>query len=281
MTVLLVGGTSSLAMDLIRAFKASGQVFTAGRNNCDIYMDLNNPAEMKALPKGIDVVIHTAASFGGEKSHEIVDAEMVNVMGTLRLCQLSIAAKVNHFIFISSMSAQLTQESPYYSAYALSKKHAEEISYFFCTNQNLSLTILRPSQLYGTNVAFKKHQPLIYNIIEQAERGEDITLYGSNNALRNYLHIDDFVSVVLRVIERRIFGLYNCQYSRDVTLSEVAESAIGAFGGKSKVKFLKEKDVIHDNVFFIDDTLYKKIGYYPSLDIGEGIAMIAKSRIRP
>src|SRR5882762_813483 len=118
MKVLVVGGSSSLATDLILALNGFAQVLTAGRRNCDIYLDLSSNTKPAVFPEGVDVVIHTAASFGTKTSDEIIDAEMVNVVGTLRLCQLSVNSGVKHFIFISSMSALLTPESPYYSAYA-------------------------------------------------------------------------------------------------------------------------------------------------------------------
>lgn len=142
----------------------------------------------------------------------------------------------------------------------------------------MPLTILRPSQLYGISEAFKKNQPLIYNIIEQAKSGMNITLYGTNDAQRNYLYIDDFVDVILNVIEKKILGIYNCQFLQDVAISEVAKSAINAFNSKSKINFLKEEADVRHNVFPIDETLYKKINLYPKVDIKQGMRMIAKNR---
>lgn len=135
MKVLIVGGSSSLAIDLITALKNSVQVVTAGRRNCDIYLNLRDISNDVSFPRDIDVVIHTAASFVGKSAEEIIDTEIINVLGTLRLCQLSIEAGVKHFVFISSMSALLTPESFYYSAYSISKKQAEEISSFFALNR--------------------------------------------------------------------------------------------------------------------------------------------------
>ena len=66
-------------------------------------LDLTAPAEEMRLPDGVDVVIHTAAHFGGKSPAEIQAAEDVNVMGTLKLCQASVRAKVQHFVFISTI----------------------------------------------------------------------------------------------------------------------------------------------------------------------------------
>jgi nucleoside-diphosphate-sugar epimerase len=281
MKVLLVGGSSSLSKVLIPVLEGvAQQVITAGRNNDDLYLDLEEIAKPISLPTGIDVIIHTAAHFGGKTSQEIIGAEIVNVLGTLRLCQAGVQAGVKHFILISSIYSQLDPQSDYYSIYALSKKQSEEAALFFCNQQGMPLTILRPAQLYGNTHDFAKHQPFLYAMTSKAENGEDITLYGKNDALRNFLHVDDLAQIILNVVQKKVTGVYPCQYPRDTSISAIAKAAIAAFNSKAKVSFLNDRHDISSNVFFIEDTLYKKINYYPKVSIEEGMRMIAKNRIQ-
>jgi nucleoside-diphosphate-sugar epimerase len=134
MKILIVGGTSSLALTLAPLLSGYHEVVTAGRKNCDIYLDLANAEESLALPDDIDVFIHTAAHFGGKGDHEILEAENINVLGTLKLCQAASKAKAKHFIFISTIFTAMEKSSPHFTIYALSKKHAEEMADFLLYN---------------------------------------------------------------------------------------------------------------------------------------------------
>jgi nucleoside-diphosphate-sugar epimerase len=278
MKILLVGGTSSLGRALKPVFSEFSEVITAGRKNCDINLDLNDPIEKISLPNNMDAVIHTAAHFGGKTAKEILEAESVNVLGTLKVCQAAVQAKTNLFILISSIFSCLNRNSAHYSIYALSKKHSEELAEFYCSTHSMPLTILRPSQLYGNEENFRVHQPFFYTIIDKAEKGEDITLYGSNDALRNYMYIDDMVNIIVKVVQNKVEGTYSCVHPTDISYSHIAKAAFSAFNRTGKVSFLKERTDIPDNIFEKDDSLYKKIGFYPQVSIEEGMRRIALFR---
>ena len=80
---LIVGGTSSLARALKPVLSEFSDVLSAGRSGCDVNLDLSDPTEEISLPDNLDVVIHTAAHFGGETFDEMVAAETVNRSGPL------------------------------------------------------------------------------------------------------------------------------------------------------------------------------------------------------
>ena len=278
MRILIVGGTSSIGRVLKSVLSEFSEVITAGRKYCDVILDLNDPIENMSLPNDIDAIIHTAAHFGGKTAKEILDTETVNVLGTLKLCQAAVQAKAKHFVLISSMSACVKENSEYYSIYAISKKHSEEVARFYCSAHSLPLTILRPSQIYGNLDSFRLHQPFFYTMVDKAEKGEDITIYGSNDALRNYIHIDDLTTIILKVVQNKIKGTYSCMYPTDVTYSQIAKAAITAFKSRSNVRFLKDKPDIPNNIFDKDVSLYEKIDFYSQISIEEGMKKIANFR---
>ena len=124
MRILIIGGTSSLAHALRPVLSEFAEVITAAAaQGVTLRMDLSDPLEEIELPKDIDVVINTAANFGGKSSEEILQTENVNVLGVLKLCQSCTRAKIKHLVLISSIFACLGNESPFYSMYSLSKKH--------------------------------------------------------------------------------------------------------------------------------------------------------------
>jgi len=275
MKVVIIGGTSSLGSALKAALSTSCEVITAGRTNCDLTLDLTWPLERMVLPDDVDVFVHTAAHFGGKTAAEIVEAEHVNVLGTLKLCQAAANAKARHFVLISSIFASLHEDSERCSIYALSKRHAEDVARFVCAIHSLPLAVLRPSQIYGAGPRFRVHQPFLHAMLDKAKKGEDILLYGTRDPRRNFIYIDDLTAVISKVIDARIAGTYSCQHPSNVTYSQIAKAAFKAFDTRGSVRFLRDKPDIPDNVFAADDALYEAIQFRPSTTIEDGLRRIA------
>jgi nucleoside-diphosphate-sugar epimerase len=199
MTLLIVGGTSTLGWALKKMLSTHHIVLTAGRNNCDVELDLSTD-DMPLLPS-VDVVIHTAASFSGKNDIDFYNTAKVNMLGTLKVCQMARQAGAKHVVYISSMFASVSTDAPSLNIYGLSKKHAEELAALYCRDNQVCLTVLRPSQIYGSETGHRKHQPFFYNILEKAYNNEDICFYGSNDAKRNYIHINDVMESIQAVIK--------------------------------------------------------------------------------
>lgn len=278
MTVLIIGGNSSVGKSLRQSFSGFSKVITAGRKNCDFIIDLKDPIDMIHFPENMDVIINTAAQFGVSNDQEILDTEAVNVLGTLKLCQVAVQTKAKHFVLISSIFSSLKKDVHNYNFYSLSKRHAEEVATLYCSTHSLPLTILKPSPLYGIDESFRIHQPFFYTMIDKAEKGEDIELYGSNDPIRNYLHIDDLAEIIVRVVREKIQGSYSCMHMSDVTYSQIAKAAFKAFNSIGKVYFRHENPDIPNILLEKDYSLYEKISYYPQIGIEEGVRRIANKR---
>jgi len=278
MKVLIVGGTSALSQVLKPALAPFAEVITAGRSGCDIDLNLGTAADRLDLPTDIDVVVNAAASFGGKTFEDMFSTESVNVLGVLNLCQACQAAKVKQLVLVSSIFTALDSASRFYSIYSLSKRHSDELAQLYCGAAGLPLTIVRPSQFYGAGPAQRKHQPFLSMLIDKAAKGEDILLYGSNDAKRNFIHVEDVAKAIALLIQRGITGTYTCMSPRNVSYSEVAHAAIAAFGSKSTVTFARDQPDVPDNVFDMDESLFQLLNWYPEISIAEGMRKEAAHR---
>jgi nucleoside-diphosphate-sugar epimerase len=278
MKILIVGGRSSLAQALRPALSSFAEIFTAGRTGCDLSLDLCWPDEEFRLPEGIDAVIHLAAHFGGKDFAGMLGAEQINVLGALKICHACSQAKVGHMVLVSSIFADLGDESPFFGSYALSKRHAEEIAQLYSATFHLPLTILRPAQIYGVGESFRKHQPFLYSIVDKAENDQEIVLYGTNDALRNLIHVEDVAEILARIVRQRVLGLYACANPVNVHYSEIARAAIAAFGSASVIRFAQDEPDIADNAFALDDRLYRRIGFFPRISLALGMEKEAAYR---
>ena len=243
-------------------------------------LDLNDPVEMMTLPEGTDVVVNAAASFGGPGFEGMLAAESVNVLGVLKLCHSCAMARVGHLVLISSIFSGIDKRSSFYNIYSLSKRHSDEIAELYCSTSSLPLTILRPSQFYGVGEAYRKHQPFLFRIMDAAASNEDILIFGKNDALRNFIHVEDIARIIALVIRRKIIGTFSCANGENVRYSEVAAAAIRAFGSKSAIRFMRDQPDIPDNICEANDSLFRLIDYYPQISISMGMEKEASLRRR-
>jgi nucleoside-diphosphate-sugar epimerase len=278
MRVLIVGATSSLAQALIPLLHGQCELLTAGRNGCEVELDLSSRDIQ--IPAGIDCVVNMAAAFGGKDFSDCLQAMDVNVLGLMKLCHASSKANAKHFVHISSMFSDLTSDSPFFRAYALSKRHSEDVAQFCGREYRLPIAVLKPSQIYGVGERFRKHQPFLYSIMDKVERNEDVEFFGSNDALRNFIHVQDVAKIVSTIITMKIEGVYRCANPENVTYSQIAAAAISAFASKSKIRFLKDKPDIPNNGFVCDETLFRLIDYFPRISTAQGMQMEAAHRRR-
>ncbi len=273
--IIVTGSTSSLGKYLMPELAIDYDIVTMGRNSCDIYFDLLNGNNFIKMPEA-DILIHIAATFGGTSDEEILNIEKANAIGTLQLC-IAAKQKVKQIVLISTQYVNLTPHSPYHSIYSMSKRHAEELTQLYCSINNIALTILRPAQIYDSKTEFKKSQPLLYLMADNAYKNKGIEIYGNNDALRNYIFVEDIVEIIKRTLKSEIIGVYSCNYPSDIKLSEIAAAATAAFKSNQETVFLHNKPNIPDNIFSNKSELYDKIGFYPQIDIKLGMKKLAEA----
>ena len=106
-----------------------------------------------------------------------------------------------------------------------------------------------------------------------ASKGQKVSLYGKHGGSANYLHIKDFTEVVYRAVKNGVFGVYDCVTRTPNTYLEISNFVFELTNNPVNIEFVKDKKE-SDNVFTYDDTIYKKINYYPKVLIKDGLSEI-------
>lgn len=275
--VLIVGSNSTVGLAAGRFLEKTHQVFYAGRAQGDYLLDLSSL--QPAFPENttFDIVINSAANFG-EDGDGLQLTEMVNAVGSLNVCRLAKKVGAKHVVIISSLSASYDFGDPYFGFYALSKRHGDELARLYCMQHNIPLTVLRPSQLYDADSRCRSHQRLFYSVIDKAQCGQDVDFYGDNDAVRNFIFLEDFSEIVAKVIQEGVAGIYNCLSPTSVTLSEIARTCYQVFNQNGSIRFLKDKPRIETLPESTGNDLYKKIGFFPPTSLAAGIEKIKHRR---
>jgi nucleoside-diphosphate-sugar epimerase len=221
--ILVTGGTGTIGSRLVKELvkgKNKVRVLTLPNDpktsvlediDCEIvYGDITDSQTIKNICKGVKTVYHLAAIIISYKTDEIVD---INIEGTRNLVTKSLNAGVNHFIYVSSVSAVW----PEGSEYAYSKKTAESI----VKSQNkMASTIVRPTLIYGCDegqefmmfLKYLKMYPIVFFI-------------GRGKARKKPILADDVVTGLTKIVNNpRTYGkTYNFSGSEEITIWNLAK----------------------------------------------------------
>lgn len=232
MNVLLTGAGGMLGRYVAERFQDE-KVFTLGlRHESDFTVDLT-----KDTPdfgeKAFETVIHTAGTEDPAK------AMLLNLEGTRRLLQALENNPPQNFVYISShrvysrdAGEDITEETNTWASDEVGKSKAqtETLLKEWCTQRDVTLTILRPARMFGNGV-----------------KGETLTLF--NDALgAKYIHIrenDAKVSLVcaydVALAISRIYdegGIYNASDGIPVKFIDMVEALTANAGAKKRMTHL-------------------------------------------
>ena len=140
---------------------------------------LADPLALDALLSGVDAVVHCA---GLTRAARLSDFAQVNAAGTQRLAQRARAAGNPPFLLISSLAAR----EPQVSAYAHSKRQAEEV---LAAMPDLHWAAFRPPAVYGPGAAD------VVGMLRWMNRGLAFCP-GSPQARFSVVHADDIATAV-------------------------------------------------------------------------------------
>lgn len=180
-----------------------------------------------------EVINHHAAQIDVRKSIEdpIYNAE-VNELGTLNLLEAAVKCKVRKIIFASTGGAIYGEVSKKSGAdenhpqkpispYAVSKRAAEMYLYSYRVNYGLNYTVLRYGNVYGPRQDPLGEAGVIAIFCGKMLKGEQPTIYGNGNQLRDYVYVGDAANLNLLVLEKGDNQIYNVGTGKGTSVNEL------------------------------------------------------------
>jgi nucleoside-diphosphate-sugar epimerase len=130
------------------------------------------------------------------------------------------------------------------SAYEEAKRFGEAMTVFYGRSLGVDVRIVRIFNTYGESMS-PDDQRVIPQILSRLIRAEPVVIFGDGRQTRTFLHVDDLVAGLLRVMDRgRTCEVYNVGGSRQITITDLVRVAEQATGLQAKV--------VHTD-HFIDD----------------------------
>jgi nucleoside-diphosphate-sugar epimerase len=275
--VLIVGHTSMVGRHLGRILRPGHEVITCDRTgDPDIHLDLSDPGGPSRDARA-DVLIHLAASFAPDTPEGMLENERVNAAGAFLVADLARRAGCRYLLYTGTVSSFPSQDSGYRNSYSLSKRHGHENLELACGLSGIAFGALWMGQIYDAEGEAARHQPLLYRMLAAAAKGEEITLYGKADPLRNYLFAEDCAEILIRTLEARLEGTYPCLHPESLPLSRIAALASEAFGGRSPVRWHPEKPDIPPIPLPDGSALWERLGYRPATSLASGLDRIRRN----
>jgi NADH dehydrogenase len=191
--ILLTGATGTVGTALlrrltldgrpVRALVRDGQRLGDQRVRVQIALgDLADPPSFRNALRGVDTVIHLAASIRDQPRASI---EELNALATLRLVRAAERAGVRRFLFFSAMNASHHSRTRFFRAKALAEEAVRASS--------LETTVFRPSIVYTPG------DPWL-TLLDRLSRLPAMPVSGSGRALYQPVWAEDVAAAVMNAL---------------------------------------------------------------------------------
>jgi UDP-glucose 4-epimerase len=260
--------------------------------------DIRDPEIWESLIEGVDIIYHLAAqtSMTFSNQNPLADLE-VNVIPLLRLAGACRAKAVQPMVIYSGTVTEvgLTPVLPVGEAhvdrpitiYDIHKLTAENYIKHFCHEGVMKGAILRLANVYGPGPKSSQADRGILNqMIARAIRGENLTVYGDGNFMRDYVFIDDVARAFIVAAENmeKLNGQHFVIGSgKGTTIQSAFEKVADRVSvlGDTKVAVVNvaapsDLPRIEKRNFVADISAFTKAtGWEPRVSLGQGINITA------
>ena len=183
--------------------------------------------------EGIDVVLHLAAHINVDESIEKpIEYFENNVIETVRILEKLRQFPKCKFIYASSAEVYGTAiETPMsemhpltpLSPYATSKLSAEEVCKLYADLHKCDITIIRNFNTFGPYQRGDYYGGVIAKFIAQAKAGVPLTVYGSGEQMRDYMHVSQAVTGYMLAIDKKLPLVINFGSGNSVKIIDIAK----------------------------------------------------------
>jgi dTDP-glucose 4,6-dehydratase len=293
---IVTGGAGFIGRALVEELLLQGQpvlvvdalTYASKRENLPPDSDLFSFLKMDICESGVlNDALHTHMKFSSEKEAKVfhlaaeshVDRSIEsgqpfmrsNVLGTQSLLEGLAGLSLFKFLHVSTdevygsvsqgeslETSKLNPSSPY----AASKAASDLVVQSFAHTHGLDFNITRCANNYGEDQLPEK---LIPRLVHKAIQGEPLPVYGDGSQIREWLHVSDHVSAILKVMEEGAPSeIYNIGSQVRIKNIEIAELILKATGSDSKIQFVEDRKG-HDFRYALNSQkIGKELGWKPN-----------------
>ena len=158
------------------------------------------------------------------------------------------------------------------SMYDEAKRFAEALTMAYHRFHGINTGIVRIFNTYGPNMRLDDGR-VIPNFIQQAIKGEPLTIYGDGNQTRSFCYVDDLIDGIIKLLLSEEHEPINIGNPEEITILDLAEVINSLLNNKKTVKFIEGNIAGKDPLKRKPDINKAKIklGWSPNVSLIDGI----------
>lgn len=194
--------------------------------------DFNDRDAISDAVLGMDAVYHlVSTTFPSTASQNPQRDVSKNLIGTLQLVEVMLAAGVTRLIFLSSggtvygipETTPISEAHPLrpISSYGITKVAIEHNLELFRGTKGLSPIIIRASNPFGPRQSHTGVQGVVATFLNQFSNGELIEIWGDGSVVRDYIRVRDLAKFCVIAGTSAKEGIYNSGSGKGTSLIEL------------------------------------------------------------
>jgi len=305
--IYVAGHKGLVGSTIVRQLESRGFVNLLMRSHKEL--DLTNQAQVQDFfqEEKPDYVILAAAKVGGIHANNTYPADFIyqNMMIEANVINSAYKCKVKRLLFLGStciypkaVEQPMREDSlltgvlePTNEPYALAKIAGIKLCESYNRQYDTDFRSVMPTNLYGPNDNFHLENshviPALMRRFHDAKinNNSEVTVWGSGNAMREFLYVDDMAAASLFVLEldeityqantKPMLSHINIGTGKDITICELAETMKEVVGFKGKLTFDATKPEGAPRKL-IDVTCLSRMGWRYGVDLKDGLSRTYK-----
>jgi GDP-L-fucose synthase len=284
---------------IVRALNAAGYPSPIVRTRDEL--DLLDQSAVRSFfaSEKPEIVFLAAAKVGGIQANNTQRWDFLyqNLQLETNVLGAALDAGVERFVFFGSsciyprLSPQPIKEEYLLTGpleqtnepYAIAKIAGLKLVEAANTSHGRSWVSVMPTNLYGPNDNFDLETshvlPALIRKFHEAKEARDagrdaaVTLWGTGNVRREFLHVDDAARAAIQLMETGATGLYNVGYGDDLPVRDLAALVAGIVGYDGPVKW---DSSLPDGTprKLLDSSRIRATGWAPQITLEDGVRSV-------
>jgi UDP-glucose 4-epimerase len=297
--VLIIGGGGFIGINLTYFLEKYYTIYIVNRPNDKLDQLISNHPNVKLLNTNItnisiseltelnfESIIWLAHNSVPASNSDIINDIQIDIYPLINFINKLILANYKYkFIYFSSGGTIYGNTYEYVpfketdycnpiSKYGYIKLFAENTIKYLFLNTEISVFIVRPSNVYGFFQNLNKPQGLIGHVFQSLLTDKNLDIYDDGKIIRDYIHVSDISNFILKLLsynsteKYQIFNVGSSKSTSIQTLLNLVEKITF-----KKIKIISKEPRYFDCNYNVLDTTKTKttLNWIPKLDLEEGL----------
>lgn len=273
--ILVTGATGFIGKHLVRRLVGEGNdVIAFDKNKMETFSNVEFVKgdivsfNFEKILDGVDIVYHLAGLLGTtELFHRVIEAERVNVIGTLNLLESMRRKDVKKIVFTSKPNIWK------YNVYTITKENCERYLEMYREIYGFEVVITRPYNVYGPGEMLKEYRKAIPYFIVASLRNKPIEVFGDGKQTMDPIYIDDAVGALILCGKKLPKEVVEIGSSQPITIIDLARKIIKLTNSKSRIVFKPmRKGESPTKLICANGNMRDLIGYTPGVSLERGLS---------